>query len=24
MQNKRIPARQVTRKDFEGVGTFVN
>lgn len=24
MQNKRIPARQVTRKDFEGVGSFVN
>ena len=24
MQNKRIPARQVTRKDFDGVGTFVN
>tara|TARA_R100001443_G_scaffold18972_2_gene30276 strand:- start:327 stop:944 length:618 start_codon:yes stop_codon:yes gene_type:complete len=24
MQNKRVPARQVTRKDFEGVGTFVN
>ena len=24
MQNKRVPARQVTRKDFDGVGTFVN
>tara|TARA_R100001086_G_scaffold184149_1_gene102821 strand:+ start:1673 stop:2290 length:618 start_codon:yes stop_codon:yes gene_type:complete len=24
MENKRVPARQVTRKDFEGVGTFVN
>ena len=24
MQNKRLPARQVTRKDFEGVGTFIN
>ena len=24
MENKRVPARQVTRKDFEGVGTFIN
>jgi len=24
MENKNVPARQVTRKDFEGVGTFVN
>lgn len=24
MENKRVPARSVTRKDFEGVGTFVN
>ena len=24
MENKKVPARQVTRKDFEGVGTFVN
>lgn len=24
MENKKLPARQVTRKDFEGVGTFVN
>ena len=23
MENKRVPARSVTRKDFEGVGTFV-
>ena len=22
--NKKLPARQVTRKDFPGVGTFVN
>tara|TARA_R100001015_G_C4634002_1_gene199740 strand:- start:3023 stop:3652 length:630 start_codon:yes stop_codon:yes gene_type:complete len=24
MENKTVPARQVTRKDFEGVGTFIN
>ena len=24
LQNLRLPKRQVTRKDFEGVGTFVN
>ena len=24
LHNKKIPARQVTRKDFPGVGTFVN
>ena len=24
LQNLRIPKRQVTRKDFEGVGTFIN
>ena len=22
--NKKLPARQVTRKDFAGVGTFIN
>ncbi len=24
MEMKRVPVRQVTRKDFEGVGTFIN
>ena len=24
LQGIRVPKRQVTRKDFEGVGTFVN
>ena len=24
MENKKVPARQVTRKDFDGVGTFIN